>query len=164
MTSTECRIVNDEDNMIDEQKQDLSNRGKVWSEDETLQLLQNIRKKKTHQEIALEHKRTASSIASRLRHLAAEYHKEGRSIETIMKFTGLTEEAIKEAIQRREVGNKIREQKKKEKAAQPASKSYIQQKITSFTEAEPTMKEVIVILKDIQMKLDFLLLHPSHSE
>lgn len=153
MASSGCLIINDEDNIIDEQKLDLSNRGKVWSEDETLQLLQNVRKKKTYEEIGLEHKRTAGSIASRLRHLAAEYHEEGRSIEIIMKFTGLTERAIKEVIQRREVGNTIRERKKKEKMQATLSS---QQKITSFTEAEPTMKEVMVVLKDIQNKLDLL--------
>jgi hypothetical protein len=30
-------------------------KGKTWSDDEVLQLLQNVRKKKSHEEIASEH-------------------------------------------------------------------------------------------------------------
>lgn len=142
-----------------------ANMGKAWLDDEILQLLQNVRKKKTHQEIAAEHQRTVGGITSRLRDIAVDYHNEGRSMESIMKFTGLSEDIIKEAIKKRENAKAFREQKKKEKEKVAAEANpYVQTKITSFTEAEPTMKEVIVILKDIQMKLDFLLQHPSHSE
>ena len=139
-----------------------ANMGKAWLDDELLQLLQNVRKKKTHQEIAAEHQRTVGGITSRLREIAVDYHNEGRSMESIQKFTGLDKEVIEDAIKRREISERIREQKKKEKAVQPASKPYIQQKITSFTEAEPTMKELMVILKDIQMKVDFLIERPSY--
>jgi hypothetical protein len=76
-----------------------------------------------------------------------------------MKFTGLTEETIKEAIQRRENSKKRSEQEKTVRA-----KPYIQQKISSFTEAQPTMKEVMAMLKDIQMKVDFLFEHRSQPE
>ena len=139
-----------------------ANMGKAWLDDELLQLLQNVRKKKTHQEIAAEHQRTVGGITSRLREIAVDYHNEGRSMESIQKFTGLDKEVIEDAIKRREISERIREQKKKEKAVQPASKPYIQQKITSFTEAEPTIKELMVILKDIQMKVDFLIERPSY--
>jgi len=164
MASNVCLIVNDEDNIINEKQKYPANMGKAWLDDELLQLLQNVRKKKTHQEIAAEHQRTVGGITSRLREIAADYHNEGRSIETIMKFTGLAEESIKDAIQRRKNGEKMSERKKQERTVQSISKPYVQQKITSFTQAEPTMKELMVILKDIQMKLDFLLDRPSQSE
>jgi hypothetical protein len=138
-----------------------ANMGKAWLDDELLQLLQNVRKKKTHQEIAAEHQRTVGGITSRLREIAVDYHAEGRSMESIMKFTGLPEDIIKEAIKKKEIGQRIREQKKKEKEKAAAeAKPYVQTKISSFTEPEPTMKEVMVALKDIQMKLDFLLEQP----
>jgi hypothetical protein len=66
-----------------------ANMGKPWLDDEILQLLQNIRKKKPIKEIAEQHQRTVGSITSRLRGLAADYHAEGRPIEDIMRFSGM---------------------------------------------------------------------------
>ena len=161
MASTKCLIINDEDNIINEKQKYPANMGKAWLDDELLQLLQNVRKKKTHEEIAGEHQRTVGGITSRLREIAADYHTEGRSMESIMKFTGLSEDIIKETIKKRKNGQWVREQKKKEKEkAVLEAKPYVQTKITSFTEADPTMKEVIAMLKDIQMKVDFLLDRP----
>ena len=110
MASTGCLINNEGDKYP-------ANMGKAWSDDETLQLLQSVKKKKAHQEIATEHERTLGGITSRLRHLAGEYHKEGRSIEAIMKFTGLTEGIIKEAIKSREVREIMNEKRKERRDA-----------------------------------------------
>lgn len=138
-----------------------ANIGKPWLDDEILQLLQGVRKKKSMEEIAEEHKRTVGGIKSRLRQLATEYHTEGRSMEQIQKFTGLTAEEITDAIERRRVGELLRERRAKEKAAakqiDSVSKPQVQTSITSFTEAEPTMKDVMGILKDIQQKLTMIL-------
>ena len=144
-----------------------ANMGKSWADDEIRQLLQNVKKNRTYQEIATEHQRTVGGITSRLMVLAADYHSEGRTIEVIQKFTGLTKELVEEGIRRRKM-REIMDEKRKERRAvakeDTATKSHIQRKITSFTEAEPTMKEVMAMLKDIQMKLDFLLLRPSQPE
>jgi len=143
------------------------NRGKPWLDNETRKLLQNIKNKKSVNEIAAEHGRTTGGITSRLRQLASDYNDEGRSIEDIQKFTGLTKEVIEHAIRCREISHNILERRRKEKriaAAESVSRPPIQQKITSFTEAEPTMKELMIILKDIQMKIDFLFEHRSQPE
>ena len=86
-----------------------ANMGKTWSDDEVLQLLQNIRKKKSFEEIAVEHQRSVGGIKGRLRQLAADYHNEGRPIEQIEKFTGLTAEEINDTIERRRIGEANRE-------------------------------------------------------
>ncbi len=100
-----------------------SNIGKPWGDDEIVQLLKNVQKKKTIDEIAVIHRRTYGGIYSRLREIAADYHfNDGRSIEEIIKFTGLSEENINDAILRRanrqeyqQEKEKIRELKKQEK-------------------------------------------------
>lgn len=127
-------------------EEQLTNRGKAWLDDEILQLLQNIRKKKTIAAIAAEHRRTMGSITSRLRVLAADYHNEGRSIEEIMKFTGLTKFEVNNAIE----GRRISEENHSLRKKKGADKAY------SFIEAEPTMKDLMVVLKDIQAKLTLL--------
>jgi hypothetical protein len=138
-----------------------ANIGKPWLDDEVLQLLQGVRKKKTIEEIAEEHKRTVGGIKSRLRQIATDYHNEGRSIEQIEKFTGLTTEEITDAIERRKVGEMLRERRAKEKAAakhiDSVSKPQKQTSIKSFTEAQPTIKDLIEILKDVQQKVTMIL-------
>ena len=138
-----------------------ANMGKAWHDDEVLQLLQQIKQKKTIEEIAEQHQRTVGGIKSRLRGLAADYHDEGRPIEQIVKFTGLTAEEITEVVERRRVGQLLRARRAEEKAAakqsESGTKSYTQSRITSFTEAEPTMKDIMTVLKDVQQKLTMIL-------
>jgi hypothetical protein len=61
----------------------LMNKGKSWKEDEIIQLLLEVRQKKTVQTIAEIHQRTVGGIRSRLRVLAWEYHNEGKTIDQI---------------------------------------------------------------------------------
>ena len=134
MASTGCMIVN-ESHVTPVSNALPVNRGKPWLDNETRKLLQNIKNKKSIDEIAAEHGRTTGGITSRLRQLASDYNNEGRSIEDIQKFTGLTKEVIEHAIRCREISHTILERKRKEKRialAESASKPYIQQKITSF--------------------------------
>jgi len=99
--------------------------GKKWDDDEVLKLLKSIQKKKPISEIATEHQRTISAINSERRKLAADYwFNDKRSIEEIIKFTGLTKKQIEDTIKRRTPSD---------------------------------MKEVIILLKDIQSKLSFLM-------
>lgn len=74
--------------------------GQPWDDSETLQLLKEIQEKQAISEIAKGHERTEGGIASRLRTLAWEYHSEGRSLEEIMKFTGLRKSAIQRVIKK----------------------------------------------------------------
>jgi hypothetical protein len=138
----------------------LANMGKVWHDDEVLQLLQNIKKKKTIHEIAEIHQRTTVAISSRLARLAADYHDEGRPLEQIQKFTGLTQAEISDSIKRRRVGAIIREKRQKDREASKAldtTNSYKQKQITSFVDQQPTMRELMAVLKDVQAKLNTIL-------
>ena len=92
-------------------KEDLPrNTGKAWEDTEVGQLLQEIHKKVSLEEIAKIHERTLGGIRSRLRVVACDYYDEGRSLEEIQKFTGLDITTIQAAIQKR----KIARQPKKE--------------------------------------------------
>ena len=125
------------------------NMGKPWFDDDTLKLLQNVRKKKTLSEIAEDHGRTEGGITARLRHIAFDYHKEGRSIEVIEKFTGLSKEDINDLIQKRNFADTIRERKKAEKESKKPVK---QENVENVT-----MKDLINTLKSIDQKLTILL-------
>jgi len=103
--------------------------GKNWDEDEVHKLLQSIQNKKPISDIATEHQRTHGAISSALRKIAADYwFNDKKSIEEIVKLTGLSNNEIECAIKRRTTKN-VTEEK----------------------------KEVIILLKDMQTKLSFLI-------
>ena len=80
-----------------------ANLGKSWTDEEIVQLLTEIQKNLTHVEISEIHKRTTGSIISRLKSIAADYHfNDNRPIEQIMKYTGLSQRQIQEAIVKRQ--------------------------------------------------------------
>ena len=135
-----------------------ANRGKPWLDDEILQLLQNVRKKKTVEEIAEQHQRTVGGITSRLKELAAGYHAEGRPMEDIMRFTGLTEEVINDTLARRKIGEENRKKRDEANAINSAGK-YEKKYQYQFVDVppQPTMTDVMEILRDIQGKLAFVL-------
>lgn len=125
--------------------------GKKWTDEETRILLTSIRLKKPIGEIAIEHGRTIGAIEARQRKLAADYwYNDKRPIDQIMKFTGLTEEQVNEAIHRRSAkytaNSNIRE---------PEVVSLLKKEILPNSTGD--MKEVISLLKDIQTKLNLLL-------
>ena len=109
--------------------------GKPWTDEEVVQLLASIKKKKSIEDIAAEHQRTVGGINAQRKRLAIDYYfNDDRTIEQIGKFTGLTEEQIKDAIS---------------KQGTPAKKKLV---IVN----EPKVKrpnETVVILKDIRDKL-----------
>jgi hypothetical protein len=121
-------------------------KGKTWSDDEVLQLLQNVRKKKSHEEIASDHQRTTGGIISKLKELAADYHyNDGRPIEEIQRYTGLNKEVIQEAIIKRRVTMEY----KKQRAC-----NRIEKKINATTvAAEPSLADVMKELAYIKRLL-----------
>lgn len=126
-----------------------SNMGKPWLDDEVLQLLQNVRKKKSLPDIAREHGRTEGGIRGRLKQLAFDYYKEGRTIEVIEKFTSLSKEDIESTIESRKIGDIIRERKRAEKQAMRPAKPRNEENVT--------MKDLMNALKGIDEKLTMLL-------
>ena len=88
--------------------------GKAWDDHETLNLLEKIRENKTVDIIAKEHERTVGGITSKLRVLAYEFYEEGKTIDQIKKYTGLSTEQIADSISKREYAKSILKNKLKE--------------------------------------------------
>ena len=83
--------------------------GQPWEEDEVKQLLKSIHLKKCIKVIANEHQRTEGGILSRLRFIATEYYfNDNLPIQTIMKYTGLKQIQIEDAIKKREALEKAK--------------------------------------------------------
>ena len=117
--------------------------GQPWKEGEIKRLLCSIQQKKSVEEIADEHERTVSGIQCYIKKLAVEYVNRNMPMEEIERSTGLTREQIEDAIQ-------TQKQKQKEPKEPKEPKESKQSK-------EPTMAEVVLLLKDIQTKLAMLL-------
>lgn len=114
--------------------------GQPWKEGEIKRLLCSIQQKKSVEEMAHEHERTVSGIQCYIKKLAVEYHvNRNMPMEEIQRTTGLTRDTIEDAIQKYE---------DKERVARE-TKAQSKQK-------EPTMADVVVLLKDIQTKLAML--------
>jgi hypothetical protein len=129
-----------------------SRMGKVWDEDEVLKLLKSIQKKRTIKEIAADHQRTEGGITSKLKDLAADYYIcDNRDIAEIKRFTGLSEQIILEAIDKKQYRNSLRKEK--------VSKTDRGLKINDVVAEsdEPSLKEIMVVMKDLQQKMAFIL-------
>lgn len=73
--------------------------GKKWDDDEVATLLKEIHQKFSLEKIAALHQRSVGGIKKRIYSIAADYHEEGRTMEEIMRFTGLTKEEVENAIE-----------------------------------------------------------------
>jgi hypothetical protein len=110
--------------------------GQRWTEEEVNKLLKNVARKKTISEIANIHERTEGGIIGKLCDLAADYFiYENREIKEIQRFTGLSEEMILESINKKRA--------KKHSSIEKHS--------------EPSLREMMGLMLDIQKKVDFLL-------
>jgi hypothetical protein len=115
--------------------------GQPWAQSEIMKVLRSISKNTPISEIALEHQRNPSAIISRLKEVAADYHYENKmSMEDIKKFTGLSEDVIQEAINKRKFAmiNKV-----------PPKVKRIEQ-VQTKKEENSELMEILVTLKDIQ--------------
>lgn len=84
----------------------LENMGKSWKQEEIDQLLNEIKQKKTFEEIAEIHKRSEGGISSRLRDIAGKLHlNENKTIQECIEITGLEKSDIIDAISRRRAYN-----------------------------------------------------------
>ena len=120
--------------------------GQPWKDEEIMQLLQSIQKKKSIEEIAEEHGRTIGGINSRRRELAADYHFNGnRTIEEIQKFTGLTKEEVEYAIKRRSQPKIVKIKEAVNILVEPSK------------ESSTNISDIRELLKDIQAKINLVL-------
>ena len=125
--------------------------GQPWKDDEVLKLLTSIQKKKSIEDIAKEHDRTVSGIRAYLKKLATDYHfNDKRPIEEIQKFTGLNKEEIMEAIKKQDYKDSI-------KKLDSVYKKNNKNNVSPTENGESNMKEVLSLLKSIQLSLNILL-------
>ncbi len=136
--------------------------GEAWSDDEVLQLLQLIQKKKTDLEISAEFQRTPGGIKAKRRQMAADYHfNNGYTIEMISKYTGLDEGEITRAIQYRQHAEEVKTKRKElmkrlhAKAPQPVQAETVE--LSGEAKLHARIDTLEGLLKDVQRKLDILL-------
>jgi hypothetical protein len=133
--------------------------GKPWLDDEVLELLKGVQKKKTTAELAEAHQRTPGGIRTRLRQLAADYYfNENQPIEKIAKFTGLDVETISDAISKRQYQMDLQEKKQQAaintkpvtsyfKAEEPTPEPKKEGMISLLTEIRDLLKETLETIK-----------------
>jgi hypothetical protein len=143
------------------------NLGKPWKDDEIAQLLSEVQKKMSHDDIAEAHGRTVGSISSRLKTIAADYHFNDKlSIEQIIKYTHLSHHQVNEAISKRQYEIDKKSVTNKTSETKPAPQAVPLSPATQPLKEEPrgvtgddfynTMNELLVVAKDIQrMMKDF---------
>jgi LAS superfamily LD-carboxypeptidase LdcB len=113
--------------------------GSAWSQEETQKLLDSISKKVSTKDIAAEHERTVSAITSQLKRIAIDYHFNSKfPMEKIQTLTGLSEKQIQYAIDTHS------SKSDRSVAAEPTSE-------------EPTLTDIVNLLKDLQYKVNMLL-------
>jgi hypothetical protein len=145
-------------NLKEQNPERYANVGKLWKDEDVIELLSNVQKGLTHPQIAETHKRTAGSIISKLKEIAADYYfNDERPINEIKKYTGLSVEAISEAISKRQYEM---DTKKTSKKSAPSASAHVdepvQQKGVSKDDFYNTMVELLTVAKDIQrMMKDF---------
>ena len=126
-------------------------RGEPWSEDEIQKLLQAVRRKETHTQIALAHERTQGAIRSRLRELAADYYfNDNRPLDEIMKFTGLDAETISDTISRRQY---YMDMKEKKVESQVLAKPSILPKVSEPQQKREYMTSLLVEIRDMMKEM-----------
>lgn len=118
--------------------------GEPWMDDETHQLLQEVKKKYTLDQMASSHQRSHGGIKARLRQMAADYYyNDNRSIEEIMKFTGLEKEIVLNAIEKRQ----WRETKKETQGDSISVEPKREYATQILAEIRDMMKEMLVLMK-----------------
>jgi hypothetical protein len=120
-----------------------SNYFKKWSDEEEIELLEELNKNIDIEIIALNHNRTKGGISSRCQHIAYKMYLKNISIEEIIEKTKLDEKSIKKTIEKKkEIIKKIIE-KKKEIENPLSIKDEIDQLKNEINELKKYNKELI---------------------
>jgi hypothetical protein len=138
--------------------------GQPWLDDEVIKLLTAIRQKKNISEIASLHQRTVTGIQSRLHVLAVDYYfNDQKSIEQIMKITGLDEVTILDKIKKRENAEKFREIKKELKSQKAAATIESTKDSSSLNDLHKTLQIILTKLESIESDVEELKRNSRHS-
>ena len=125
--------------------------GVYWSDEEESQLLQLLHEGKTHEEIAKTLERTSGSIKGRLWTISAKMYTKGMTNEEISKITFLSDESIKEAIEKHNSKKIKKERSIEEKVMkkQPVQAKLITVPQSDIMELKLVMFEIRDLLKKI---------------
>lgn len=88
--------------------------GAKWSNNEELELLDEINENKTVKQIAEKHERTIGGIKSRIRHIAYDMYKNDIPLSEIENKTRLNKKEIEYLIDKRVKHNKVKKDEYKE--------------------------------------------------
>lgn len=140
-----------------------ANVGKIWSEEDIVNLLACVQKKMNHADIAEKHKRTDKSILWQLKSIAADYYFDKMPLANIMKYTGLNPEQVGDAIAKRK--NQLDMSEKKEAKTVVPTNPAIKTDVLESTDVPRkgtrdefynVISELLDVAKDIQrMMKDF---------
>ena len=136
-------------------------KGQPWLDEEVIQLLTAIRQKKSIAEIAQTHQRTPSGIKSRLHVLAVDYYfNDQKTVEQIMKITGLDKATIVELIKKKEATEEFQEYNGLN-SQQPSTESNKESML--LTELQATLQIILVKLESIESDVEQLKKNGSQS-
>jgi len=137
-------------------------KGQPWLDEEVIQLLTAIRQKKSISEIAQNHQRTVSGIQARLHVLAVDYYfNDQKTIEQIMKITGLDQRMIVEQIKKKEAAEKYKEIKNELKSQKSATES--KNDTVLLNEVCTTLKIILAKLESLESDVEQLKKNGSQS-
>ncbi len=133
--------------------------GQPWSDKEVKDLLAEVQKKKVPIELIADlHERTQAGIIGKLRTVAADYYfKKNLPLSEIQKITSLSTDQISDAIAKREIQAKWKEEKKKLKRENKEGKKGPIKSEVNPTDPVGDTKQIISLLKDIKVLLQALL-------
>ncbi len=122
--------------------------GKKWEIDEEVYVLKRISQGANYMTIASECQRKVGGISSHLHEMACRFIKEGKPMEEVVQITGLLEDDIKDAIQRRQVAERM----KAERESMP--KETVQKSIKAFMphliKPKPVQDDMMTVLIEIR--------------
>jgi hypothetical protein len=119
-----------------------TNLGKSWKDDEIAQLLSEVQKKMSHDDIAEAHGRTVGSIISRLKTIAADYHfNDEMPIDKIIRYTLLKPSDVVDAISKRQYEINKKSETNKIAETKPAPLAPLAPLALSPATAQPVKEE-----------------------
>lgn len=123
--------------------------GKRWEEDEVKYILGRIAQGKWPTQIATEVKRTAGGVVSRLRDVAYDSVKQGKTLEEASQLTSLTPEQIDEHIRKRDLTVQIQEERK----TRPPEPKQLPLRPFFLDKKEETVLDVVLEIRDLLREL-----------
>lgn len=137
-------------------KNDLPERvGKKWEPEEEMYVLKRISQGANYTTIASECQRTIGGISSHLREIACRFIKDGKSMEEVVRITGLLETEITDSIAIRERSEKLKlEKQSRPKEEIPKLKqTFLPFPVEPQNTSNPEFMTILVEIRDLLKQL-----------